>query len=36
MIDMACDGGGEARFSEDRMTANAFGRAATGLFVPQL
>ena len=28
MIDMACDGGGEARFSEDRMTANAFGRAA--------
>jgi hypothetical protein len=28
MIDMACDGGGEARFSEDHMTANAFGRAA--------
>ena len=28
MIDMACDGGGEARCSEDHMTANAFGRAA--------
>ncbi len=28
MIDMACDGGGEALFSEDHMTANAFGRAA--------
>jgi hypothetical protein len=26
--DTACDGGGEARFSEDHMTANAFGRAA--------
>jgi hypothetical protein len=28
MINTACDGGGGARFSEDRMTANAFGRAA--------
>jgi hypothetical protein len=27
MIDMAC-GGGEARFSEDHTTANAFGRTA--------